>query len=440
MDHPSALDSASRGPWTPDPRLSLSCLSDPASDHGREGDDGVTVPQTGILALGTSSHAYLEFDRATASTRPSGRRRGAGSRPAQHGERGQPRGRVPSGAVGRGRAVGRAVGRHGFIEPVVGPDGFTMPATQHDLVLWLGRRARPRLRRGDRRRPRRWRAWPSSPRRRSAGPTTATATSPGSSTAPRTRHCVEAPRGAGATTRRAGGSVLLLQKWEHETPRWMALDAAAQEQAIGRTKPDSIELDDKPETSHVARTDQESYGHIFRRNTPYGTVAEHGTMFVGFCAEQRPLAAMLDSMAGLRRTPRRAHPLHPPADRRVLRDPVRRGHPGLRHLSCLSPHRGRAGHVRTAAPATRPGHARTTAGAPTPGAASPSGRGAGQPHPRRMRRAAPRPPSVGRGSSRSSSPGGRRDGPTSGLQPGARGVRRRQRRVSRRPRPDRPED
>ena len=97
----------------------------------------------------------------------------------------------------------------------------------------------------------------------------------------------------------AGGSVLLLQKWEHETPDWMALGTAAQEQAIGRTKPDSTELDDKPATSHVARTDQDTYGHIFRRNTPYGTPAEHGTMFVGFCAEQRPLAAMLESMAGL---------------------------------------------------------------------------------------------------------------------------------------------
>ena len=96
-----------------------------------------------------------------------------------------------------------------------------------------------------------------------------------------------------------GASVLLLQKWEHETPRWVALDVAAQEQAMGRTKPDSVELDDKPDTSHVARTDQDTYGHIFRRNTPYGTPAEHGTMFVGFCAEQRPLAAMLESMAGL---------------------------------------------------------------------------------------------------------------------------------------------
>jgi putative iron-dependent peroxidase len=32
---------------------------------------------------------------------------------------------------------------------------------------------------------------------------------------------------------------------------------------------------------------------------PFGTVTDHGTMFVGFCADQRPLVAMLESMAGL---------------------------------------------------------------------------------------------------------------------------------------------
>ena len=32
---------------------------------------------------------------------------------------------------------------------------------------------------------------------------------------------------------------------------------------------------------------------------PYGTVTNHGTMFVGFSADQRRLAAMLESMAGL---------------------------------------------------------------------------------------------------------------------------------------------
>ena len=32
---------------------------------------------------------------------------------------------------------------------------------------------------------------------------------------------------------------------------------------------------------------------------PFGTVSEHGTMFVGFSSDQRPLDAMLESMAGL---------------------------------------------------------------------------------------------------------------------------------------------
>jgi putative iron-dependent peroxidase len=32
---------------------------------------------------------------------------------------------------------------------------------------------------------------------------------------------------------------------------------------------------------------------------PYGGVENHGTVFVGFSADQKPLARMLDSMAGL---------------------------------------------------------------------------------------------------------------------------------------------
>jgi len=68
---------------------------------------------------------------------------------------------------------------------------------------------------------------------------------------------------------------------------------------IGRRLLDGVELEDKPDDSHVARTDQDEFGKIFRRNTPYGTVRDHGTMFVGFAAEQRPLRTMLESMAGL---------------------------------------------------------------------------------------------------------------------------------------------
>ena len=74
---------------------------------------------------------------------------------------------------------------------------------------------------------------------------------------------------------------------------------AGQERVMGRTKLDSVELDDRPADSHVASTDQETFGDIFRRNMPFGTVTRHGTVFVGFSADQRRLAAMLDSMAGL---------------------------------------------------------------------------------------------------------------------------------------------
>src|SRR5207244_4511221 len=96
-----------------------------------------------------------------------------------------------------------------------------------------------------------------------------------------------------------GGAILLLQKWAHDAAAWEALPDGEQEQVIGRTKPDSVELDDKPADSHVASTDQDRFGKIFRRNMPYGTVTDHGTMFVGFSSAQSPLSTMLESMAGL---------------------------------------------------------------------------------------------------------------------------------------------
>ena len=96
----------------------------------------------------------------------------------------------------------------------------------------------------------------------------------------------------------AAGSILLLQKWPHDTAKWESLDDASQELVIGRKKRDSVELEDKPSDSHVASTDQDKFGKIFRRNMPYGTVINHGTMFVGFSADQQRLASMLESMVG----------------------------------------------------------------------------------------------------------------------------------------------
>ena len=95
------------------------------------------------------------------------------------------------------------------------------------------------------------------------------------------------------------GTILLLQKWEHDATTWESVAVSEQELVIGRLKSDSTELEDKPDDSHVASTDQDRFGKIFRRNMPYGTVMNHGTMFVGFSADQSRLSAMLESMAGL---------------------------------------------------------------------------------------------------------------------------------------------
>src|ERR1700674_2773513 len=61
----------------------------------------------------------------------------------------------------------------------------------------------------------------------------------------------------------AAGTVLLLQKWKHKAAEWEALPIDRQERIMGRTKLDSIELENKPADSHVARTDQDEFGHIF---------------------------------------------------------------------------------------------------------------------------------------------------------------------------------
>src|SRR6266702_2732165 len=101
----------------------------------------------------------------------------------------------------------------------------------------------------------------------------------------------------------AGGSVVLVQKWMHDAAAFDALPVEEQEKVIGRTKDTSTELDEEVRgtQSHVSRTVIEENGveqHIFRRNTPFGTATEYGTMFIGFSCDQQRLARMLGRMAG----------------------------------------------------------------------------------------------------------------------------------------------
>jgi putative iron-dependent peroxidase len=263
----------------------------------------MALPQTGIFALGTPAHCYLEFDLLT----------GADPGPAVAAVAGLTEPRTTMGGVNlvlgyRPELWSGLQPDHapadlaGFGDPVVGPDGFTMPSTQHDLFCWIAGSANDVVfdtaieiigaLAGMATVADETIAWTYHRDLDLTGFIDGTE-NPALSEAAR---LILVPNGDPG----AGGSVLLIQKWAHDTAAWTALPVPDQEKAIGRTKSDSVELDPRPESSHVARTDQDDFGDILRRNTAYGSPQEHGTMFVGFAASRTPLATMLESMAGLR--------------------------------------------------------------------------------------------------------------------------------------------
>jgi putative iron-dependent peroxidase len=102
--------------------------------------------------------------------------------------------------------------------------------------------------------------------------------------------------------RGAGGAFVLAQKWVHDLDRFHAQTREEQENTIGRTKPDSVELDDKPPTAHIARVVIEEDGEeleLYRRSTPYGRVGELGLYFLAFSADPSRFTKMLHRMFGV---------------------------------------------------------------------------------------------------------------------------------------------
>jgi putative iron-dependent peroxidase len=260
------------------------------------------TPQAGIFALGTSSHAYLEFDVLDAKkyeefastiaaireprTTTGGVNFVIGFRPELW------RDLVPE---------DMPAGVEGFNKEIRGTEGFVMPSTQHDAVVWLSgsaydvifdmARSVVRDLAGQASLGEETSSWPYRHDRDLTGFIDGSE-NPTLLDAPTAALLPEGVPGA-------AGTILLLQKWKHKTAEWEALPVKQQERIMGRSKLDSIEMENKPPDSHVARTDQDEFGHIFRRNMPYGKVDDHGTVFVGFSAEQKRLSRMLDSMAGL---------------------------------------------------------------------------------------------------------------------------------------------
>jgi porphyrinogen peroxidase len=260
------------------------------------------TPQAGIFALGTSSHAYLEFDILDAKKR----REFASTISAIR----EPR--TTTGGVnfviGFRPELWRDIvpddappSMTGFNNQIKGTEEFVMPATQHDALVWLSGSTYDVI---------------FDMARSVINDLAGLASLADETSSWAYRHdrdltgfidgsenptLLEAPADAllPEGVPGAAGSVLLLQKWKHRTAQWEALPTHQQELIMGRSKLDSVELENKPPDSHVASTDQDKFGNIFRRNMPYGNVDDHGTMFVGFSADQKRLSRMLDSMAGL---------------------------------------------------------------------------------------------------------------------------------------------
>jgi porphyrinogen peroxidase len=264
--------------------------------------DVVNTPQSGIFALGTASHAYLELDLVAG--------RSGEELVAAISSLREPR--TTMGGVNLVAAFRPELWREAmpaeapddvtsFEHDLAGVDGFVMPATQHDAVLWISGAAYDVVFDVSRAALAALRGLAAIAEETSSWPYHHDLDLTGFIDGTENPTLVEAPDAVIVPPGKpgAGGSVLLLQKWVHDAAEWEALSVEEQERVIGRRKSDSEELEDKPADSHVASTDQDTFGHIFRRNMPYGTVTDHGTMFVGFSAEQRPLQAMLESMAGL---------------------------------------------------------------------------------------------------------------------------------------------
>jgi porphyrinogen peroxidase len=264
------------------------------------------VAQSGIFALGTSSHSYLEFDLHA---------------------QGDPltlvqvianleEPRMTTGGVNLVVGIKPSLWARvapeempaevtDFEQDVRGVDGYTMPATQHDLWVWVAGHAYHTVFDVTREAiatlapvahlASEVAGWTYKESRDLTGFIDGTE-NPSLSEAP---EVVLIPGGS----RGAGGSVVLVQKWMHDVAAFEALAVEEQEKVIGRTKANSTELDEEVRgpQSHVSRTVIEEQGvekHIFRRNTPFGTATEHGTMFIGFSCDQQRLVRMLARMAG----------------------------------------------------------------------------------------------------------------------------------------------
>lgn len=101
------------------------------------------------------------------------------------------------------------------------------------------------------------------------------------------------------------GSFIFAQRYVHELEKWKRLKVDAQENVIGRSKLESIEMDDehKPENAHIARVVIEDNAgeelEILRHSLPYGDgQGEQGLFFIAYTKDLTRIDRMLVNMFG----------------------------------------------------------------------------------------------------------------------------------------------
>ncbi|KAK8800694.1 hypothetical protein WA158_000019 [Blastocystis sp. Blastoise] len=99
-------------------------------------------------------------------------------------------------------------------------------------------------------------------------------------------------------------SYVLVQRYIHNLAKWATVDEKEQQNVIGRTKPDSVELKPMPHLSHVERTDLKENGKglkIVRHSLPYLEAGgNRGLWFTAYCGTMYNLETILKSMNGKR--------------------------------------------------------------------------------------------------------------------------------------------
>ncbi|RFU31715.1 dyp-type peroxidase, partial [Scytalidium lignicola] len=102
-----------------------------------------------------------------------------------------------------------------------------------------------------------------------------------------------------------GGSYIVVQKYVHNLKAWRTLKTEQQEEVIGRTKLDNVELEDaesdqqKSHKTLATIEDEDGNEHsILRDNMPFGNPGsgEFGTYFIGYSKELWVIEKMLERM------------------------------------------------------------------------------------------------------------------------------------------------